>query len=374
MTDSRETAKNNSDEIIYEAQQVKTYFPVRHGLLRRVTGHVRAVDDVSISVESGETVGIVGESGCGKTTFGRTLTRLIEPTEGSLRFFYNGELRDFLSLTDEELRMSRREMQMIFQDPYSSLNPRMTVKDIIGEPLRVQGLARKKDVQEKVLEMLELVSLRREHMERFPHAFSGGQRQRIAIARAMVLGPRFLVADEPVSALDVSVQAQILNLLMDLQTEFNLTMLFIAHDIDLVRHVSDRIAVMYLGKIVEIGNAQTICTQPTHPYTEALLESVPLPVPGGREQKPTKAEKLPDPANPPEGCYFHERCRYAADVCAAQPPELVSRDSEQGHLSRCHFAGELELKGLVIDTGAPAVIEKRKSNLLGRFSGVRGEV
>ena len=260
-------------------------------------------------------------------------------------------------------------LQMVFQDPYSSLNPRMTVKEVVGEPLRVQGLARRGSLDDRVSRMLHLVGLSTEHLERFPHAFSGGQRQRIAIARAMVLEAQFLVADEPVSALDVSVQAQILNLLLDLQTRFSLTLLFIAHDIDLIRHLSDRIAVMYLGQVVEVGAAEEVCSRPSHPYAETLLSSVPLAVPGRDRQRPSSVEELPDPADPPAGCYFHPRCSYAQEVCRREAPALAAAAAGSSHVARCHFSDELHLDGLSAEAEVARAVERSRRDLEARLAG-----
>ena len=361
-------ANTTMQPVMLRTEHLKTFFPIRRGLFQRVVAQVRAVDDVSLTVYRGETLGVVGESGCGKTTLGRTIVRLLEPTAGRVLFRVADRLEDLAQCSAEELRQVRRYLQIVFQDPYSSLNPRMTVKEIVGEPLRVQGLARGVGLDDRVSRMLQLVGLSPEHLERFPHAFSGGQRQRIAIARAMVLEPRFLVADEPVSALDVSVQAQILNLLMDLQTGFHLTLLFIAHDIDLVRHLSDRIAVMYLGQVVEVGAAEEVCRRPLHPYAETLLASVPLPIPGGRQQRPSSAEELPDPANPPTGCYFHLRCTYAQDVCRREAPALTAAYPGSARVARCHFTDELQLDGLSAEVDVGQAVERRRRDLEARLA------
>ena len=356
-----------------QTEHLKTYFPIRRGLFQRVVAQVRAVEDVSLTVYRGETLGVVGESGCGKTTLGRTIVRLLEPTAGRVRFRVADRLQDLAHCSAAELRHVRRDLQIVFQDPYSSLNPRMTVKQIVAEPLRVQAVARGTDLDDRVSRMLERVGLSAEHLERFPHAFSGGQRQRIAIARAMVLEPRFLVADEPVSALDVSVQAQILNLLLDLQTGFHLTLLFIAHDIDLVRHLSDRIAVMYLGQVVEVGSAEEVSTRPAHPYTETLLSSVPLPIPRRHRQRPSSAEELPDPANPPAGCYFHPRCTYAQDECRREAPALTVAYPRSDHVARCHFSDELALDGLTAEVDVAHAVAGRKRDLEARLAGASSE-
>ena len=355
-------------QVMLRTEHLKTWFPVRRGLFQRVVAQVRAVDDVNLTVYRGETLGVVGESGCGKTTLGRTIVRLLEPTAGRVLFRTGERLRDLAQCTAQELRELRRSLQMVFQDPYSSLNPRMTVKQVVGEPLRVQGLARRDSLDHQVSRMLHLVGLSSEHLERFPHAFSGGQRQRIAIARAMVLEPQFLVADEPVSALDVSVQAQILNLLLDLQTRFHLTLLFIAHDIDLIRHLSDRIAVMYLGQVVEVGAAAEVCSRPAHPYTETLLASVPLPQPGRQQQRPSSAEELPDPADPPGGCYFHQRCDYAEEVCRHESPALAAAGAGSSQVARCHFSDQLHLAGLGSEADVARAVERSTRDLAARLA------
>jgi oligopeptide/dipeptide ABC transporter ATP-binding protein len=333
--------------VLLRVDDVRLHYPIVKGLLRKRIGTVQAVDGVSLSIHRGETLGIVGESGCGKTSLGRMLPRLVEPTTGRIRFAYEEELRDITDIPQARMKQVRRAMGMVFQDPMSSLNPRMNVRTIVGEPLILHDLARGKQVSERAGELLEMVGLKAEHQNRFPHAFSGGQRQRIAIARALATQPKFIVADEPVSSLDVSVQAQILNLLMELQRELDLSMLFIAHDIAVVRHVSDRIAVMYLGRIVETGTAKEVCAKPAHPYTEALLASIPHPVPGyGRAQNIPQGD-LPDPANPPKGCRFHTRCAYVQARCRQEDPALRPRAGSQSHLAACHFTDELELHGVV---------------------------
>jgi oligopeptide/dipeptide ABC transporter ATP-binding protein len=324
---------NGSGETaLLDVRHVKKYFPIRRGVLQREVAHVHAVDDVSFSVAEGETLGLVGESGCGKSTLGRTLVRLLEPTAGEIIF--EGEA--IQNLGTRRLRPLRREMQMVFQDPYASLNPRKRVGTIVSDPMRIHNLGSRSEQKKRVNEILETVGLSPEHYNRFPHEFSGGQRQRIGIARALALRPKMIVADEPVSALDVSIQSQMLNLLDDLQNEFNLTYVFIAHDLGVVRHVSDRIAVMYLGKIVELSPAEELYTRPIMPYTEALLSAVPIPDPDLAEKRERIVLEgdVPSPINPPSGCRFHPRCRYATDVCKQIEPPLV--DYGNGHLAACH--------------------------------------
>ncbi len=323
--------RGNGNELLLDIQHVKKYFPIRKGLLQREVGRVHAVDDVTFAVREGETLGLVGESGCGKSTLGRTIVRLLEPTEGNVIF----EGRDISKLRTRSLRPLRRDMQMIFQDPYASLNPRKRVGSIIGTPLKIHGYDKSKRRQ-RVQELLETVGLSPEHYNRFPHEFSGGQRQRIGVARALALNPKLVVADEPVSALDVSIQSQMLNLLDDLQKELSLTYIFIAHDLGVVRHVSDRIAVMYLGKLVELSPAEDLYQRPIMPYTEALLSAVPIPDPDLAHQRERIVLEgdVPSPINPPSGCRFHPRCRYMTDICREVEPPLV--DYGRGHLAACH--------------------------------------
>jgi len=301
-----------------------------------VIGQIRAVDGVSFDLHHGECLGLVGESGSGKTTVGRAMLRALSPTAGQILFRLDGQSYDLATATEKTLRPLRRHMQMIFQDPYSSLNPRMTVSDIIGEPLLVNGVSDRSKREQHVRGLLTQVGLKPEHMRRYPHAFSGGQRQRIGIARALALHPKLIVADEPVSALDVSVQAQVLNLLQELQKTFQLTYLFIAHDLSVVHHISDRIAVMYAGRLVELGTADELFRQPRHPYTEALLAAVPIPQPRRNLKRVLLSGEVADPANLPSGCVFHPRCPYTEDRCKTEVPEF--REIATGHLTRCHLA------------------------------------
>ncbi len=331
---------------LLEVKGLKKYFPIRRGVLQRLVGHVRAVDDVSFFVEQGECLALVGESGCGKTTTSRCILRAIPPTAGEILFRpEDGAVVDVATLSKAALRPLRRQMQMIFQDPFSSLNPRRTLLNIVAEPLVASKIGTRQERIDRVAELLRLVGLRPEYMRRYPHAFSGGQRQRIGIARALALNPSLVVADEPVSALDVSVQAQILNLLLRLQNQLGLTYLFVAHDLSVVKHVSDRVAVMYVGRLVEMAPTAALFATPRHPYTEALMSAVPKPDPRLRAQRIVLEGEVADPANPPAGCYFHPRCRYAADPCRTVTPQLA--ELQPGHFVSCHRAAELTLKGIV---------------------------
>ncbi len=322
-----------SNHILLDVKGLKKYFPITQGILiQRKVADVKAVDGLDFSIRSGETLGLVGESGCGKSTTGRTILQLYRPTAGDV--FFQG--KDLAKMQGEELRKMRRHMQMIFQDPYASLNPRMTVGDIIGEPLEVHNIAKGKEKKERVQELLQIVGLNPYFVNRYPHEFSGGQRQRIGVARALAVNPDFIVCDEPISALDVSIQAQIINLLEELQTKFNLTYLFIAHDLSVVRHISDRIAVMYLGKIVELTDRDSLYGNPLHPYTKALLSAVPIPDPVVEEKRERiiLTGDVPSPVNPPSGCRFHTRCPLAIDICKQVDPEF--REVGGGHLVACH--------------------------------------
>lgn len=339
------------DNVLLEVEGLVKHFPVRKGTFRRVKAAVKAVDGIDLWIREGETLGLVGESGCGKTTAGRSILRLVEPTKGKIvfrsrRMAGEGSTEakevDVVKASRQELKALRRDMQIIFQDPYSSLNPRMTVGSIVGEPLLVHRMARGEERRKRVRDVLAAVGLTPEQMKRYPHEFSGGQRQRIGIARALVLEPQLVVCDEPVSALDVSIQAQVLNLLEDLQREFGLTYLFIAHNLSVVKHISSRVAVMYLGKTVELASTERLFAEPKHPYTEALVSAVPVPEPDYKVERIILEGDVPSPVAPPSGCPFHPRCRYAADVCSIEIPAY--RDLGNEHFVACHRAEELALQ------------------------------
>ena len=330
--------------VLLDVQGLRKYFPIRRGLLQKVVGHVKAVDDVTFFLNQGETLSLVGESGCGKTTTSRCILRAIAPTAGQVLLNDDGRVLDVAALPKSELPRLRRQMQMIFQDPFSSLNPRMTLLDIVGEPLLVHGVGSPQERTDRVVELLRLVGLRPEYMRRYPHAFSGGQRQRIGIARALALNPRLIVADEPVSALDVSVQAQILNLLLELQERLGLTVLFVAHDLSVVKHISERVVVMYVGWIVETALTEELFASPRHPYTEALLSAVPKPDPRLRSERIVLQGEVADPANTPPGCHIHPRCMYAQSVCREKAP--AQEEIAPNHFVSCHRAAELTLRGV----------------------------
>ncbi len=341
----------NSEDVLLQVSGLTKHFPVRKGVFRRSTAPVKAVDGIDMWIREGETLGLVGESGCGKTTAGRCILRLIEPTTGEIVFHSRRSVRsvgegsrpiDVVQASRHEMKGLRRDMQIIFQDPFSSLNPRMTVGAIVGEPLLVHRMMRGAGRRGRVSEVLGAVGLKSEYAKRYPHEFSGGQRQRIGIARALVLDPQFVICDEPVSALDVSIQAQVLNLLEDLQREFGLTYLFIAHNLSVVRHISNRVAVMYLGKIVELASTDALFTDPKHPYTEALMSAVPVPEPDYTVERILLEGDVPSPVSPPSGCHFHPRCRYAVDVCKTDRPVYRAVSSE--HFVACHRADELALQ------------------------------
>lgn len=339
-------AEPNQQELLLDVKGLKKHFPITSGLLRRTTATVRAVDGVDLFVRKGETLGLVGESGCGKTTAGRTTLRLLTPTAGTIRFDDpNLGWVNLEKMSRRELARVRPNMQIIFQDPFSSLDPRMTVERIVAEPLVINNVARGQGLKDRVAHLLRVVGMRPEYMSRYPHAFSGGQRQRVGIARALALNPRLVICDEPVSALDVSVQAQVLNLLEDLQADLDLTYIFIAHDLSVVEHISDRVAVMYVGKVVEMAETDELYYHPKHPYTEALMAAVPKPDPLRRDRPIRLPGEVANPAHPPSGCYFHPRCRYAHEPCAREAPVL--EEITPGHWVSCHFARDLPLRGVL---------------------------
>jgi peptide/nickel transport system ATP-binding protein len=340
-----------ASDVLLDVKGLKKFFPIQKGLLRRTVGYVKAVDDVTFFVRDGETLGLVGESGCGKSTAGRTIIRLYEATGGQVQFkskilAAGGEPRlvNLLELDSKDMKLVRQEISMVFQDPVNSLNPRMTVSDIVAEPMIIHGKSMGPETEAAIVSLLERVGLRPDHLRRYPHEFSGGQRQRIGIARALSLNPRLVICDEPVSALDVSIQAQTLNLLQDLQKDFNLSYIFVAHDLSVVQHISDRVAVMYVGKVAEIASAEELYANPLHPYTEALLSAVPKADPRYHSDRIVMQGEVADPSNPPSGCYFHPRCRYAQDICKSKTPEL--REIKPNHFAACHLSEELKLEGI----------------------------
>jgi peptide/nickel transport system ATP-binding protein len=348
MTDNNGNSKQ--DNLLLDVKDLKKYFPITGGMMRRVTGYVKAVDDVNLFVREGETLGLVGESGCGKTTAGRAVLRIYEPTDGTIMFksrtLSSSGAPEWVNVRDldkGQLKQIRQDISMIFQDPIGSLNPRMTVYDIITEPLLIHNKIAP-DTEDYVINLLERVGLRPEHVRRYPHEFSGGQRQRIGIARSLALNPQLIICDEPVSALDVSVQAQTLNLMNDLKADFNLAYIFVAHDLSVVQHISDRVAVMYVGRIAEMADSIELYNHPLHPYTEALMSSVPRPNPRIQKERIVMEGDVADPGNPPPGCLFHPRCAYAQDRCKTEIPQL--RELRPDHFAACHFSEDLELKGI----------------------------
>ncbi|MBQ7867852.1 MAG: ATP-binding cassette domain-containing protein [Clostridia bacterium] len=333
---------------ILRVSGLKKYFPIKKGFFNKTVGYVKAVNDIEFEINAGETVGLVGESGCGKSTTGNCIVRLLDPTEGSILYTAeNGVTIDLATASREEIRPYRREIQMVFQDPYSSLNPRMSVRDLIAEPLVINKMIDKNDISDRVAQMMLRVGLRPEYMTRYAHAFSGGQRQRIGIARAISMNPRLVICDEAVSSLDVSVQGQVLGLLEDLQAEYHMSYLFVAHDLSAVRHISDRVVVMYVGKVVEIAETDELFENPKHPYTEALLASVPKLIASKNQRSETLEGEVPDPSNPPEGCFFHPRCKYATEDCKHCSQQLLPvGDDPLGHRTSCMRFAQLSLKGV----------------------------
>lgn len=334
------------NNILLEVKNLKQHFPIHTGFFQRVVGHIKAVDGIDFFIRENEALGLVGESGCGKTTVGRTLLRLYDPTDGEIWYTRaNGDRINVAEISQAEMKPLRREMRMIFQDPFSSLNPRLTVKDLIGEPLIIHKVARGRELEDRVADLMTSVGLEPNYMRRYPHEFSGGQRQRIGLARTLALSPRLIVADEPVSALDVSIQAQVLNLLQELKEELGLTLLFIAHDLSVVEHMCDRIAVMYVGNMMEIADSEELLANPRHPYTEALVSAVPPADPDLKPDRIILEGDVPSPANPPSGCVFHPRCRYTKDICKQEVPTL--QEVSTGHFAACHLTDELELQGVI---------------------------
>lgn len=337
-----------NNDILLETKKLKKYFPITSGFFNKVEGYIKAVDDLSFEIKKGEVFGMVGESGCGKSTTARSILRALDPTSGEVNYYNSetDEVYNLASMDRSQLRKVRKYIQTVFQDPYSSLNPRMTIREIISEPILINDLAPKSEFDSIVADRLEKVGLKANYMSRYPHSFSGGQRQRIAIARALSIDPQFVVCDEIVSALDVSVQAQILNLLEELKQEFDLTLHFIAHDLSVIKHICDRVAVMYVGKIVEIAETEELFTNPTHPYTESLLAAVPKTDPESNREILSLEGEVPDPSNPPQGCYFHTRCKYAQDICKKEFPELKEVNSKSDNRVACHFFDKLNLEGI----------------------------
>lgn len=347
VTETTDARNNGSAGPVLDVRNLSKHFPIKRGFFRRTVGHVRAVDDVSFQIAPGETLSLVGESGCGKSTTARCVIRALDPTDGEIIFETStGETVDLEQLSITGMRPIRRELQMIFQDPFSSLNPRMNIYEIVSEPMVVHGIGSKDEREDRVAELLRLVRLRPEYMRRFPHAFSGGQRQRIGIARALALNPRLILADEPVSGLDVSVQAQVINLMMDLQDDLGLTYLFVSHDLSVVKQISSRVVVMYVGRIAEIGTTEELFAQPKHPYTAALMSSIPKTHPRERSTRTVLEGEVANPAAPPSGCYFHPRCQYATDQCKNETPPLAKLSD--GRFVSCHRVDEIELTGVTV--------------------------